>query len=162
MLHRVTVRLYDDNILDAELLDALAECDSRRKQELIRTFLRVGFNQIMSNRSSALNAMETTDAVTGLYSNSGVEKRKEHVRKNKADSKHSSDDSIVEENHMEVNEDNNKSETTTLDVGNEREGLNADKDVKEVLMDVDPSLIDDEEDDDDMFNPLGALAKKFS
>lgn len=155
MLHRVTVRLYDDNILDAELLDVLATCDSRRKQELIRTFLRVGFNQIMSGQIStgSLDLNEATSFVSQERDSPRVRVEKVPVKKAKLEKETASDK--TEAVSVEVKE--TKQKETVVE---KKEKTNKASE-PEVLMDMDPTLME-EEDEDDVFNPLNQLAKRFS
>lgn len=155
MLHRVTVRLYDDNILDAELLDVLATCDSRRKQELIRTFLRVGFNQIMSGQVSTgnLDLNEAKSFVSQERESPRVRIEKVPVNKKVEPKK-----ATIKESEEQVIENNEAQKEETV-VEKKEETKKASE--PEVLMDMDPTLME-EEDDDDVFNPLNQLAKRFS
>ena len=42
MLYRYTVRLYDENPLDASILDDLSALDSRQRHDFLRTLIRLG------------------------------------------------------------------------------------------------------------------------
>jgi hypothetical protein len=58
--------MYDDNLLDAVILDSLAGTDHRRRQEIIRTFIRVGYNQIMAGANA--NILDSLNGIDSLQS----------------------------------------------------------------------------------------------
>ncbi|WP_415912628.1 hypothetical protein [Neptuniibacter sp. QD37_11] len=60
MRRRIQVALYTDDILDAEILDFLAE--SRNKQEALRTLVRAGFNSYSKGLKDAVAVQQALES----------------------------------------------------------------------------------------------------
>lgn len=75
-LHRYILRLYDDDILEAEILDYIIDQPVSRRQELLRTFVKIGFGALVSGND--------TVKVRGAARNkTGEESEKKAKKKNR-------------------------------------------------------------------------------
>jgi hypothetical protein len=152
MLHRITVRMYDDNLLDATILDSLAGTDHRRRQEIIRTFIRVGYNQIMAGaNANSLESLSGLDSLQALLVAGPDAAKVEPPARTPArtPAKASEQEEPVKETIQEAQ---------SLPVIDEYQVATEAKD--DLLLSAAPVV--DEEEEDDMFNPLGQMARKFS
>ncbi|MCP1674164.1 hypothetical protein J2T57_001266 [Natronocella acetinitrilica] len=61
MRHRMTVNLYDENPLDADLLDYFADLGRSRRQELHRMLLLAGYNALVRNRNAQEAVIQAAD-----------------------------------------------------------------------------------------------------
>lgn len=58
MRHRFVVALYSDVELEAEIADLLADMPNSRRQEMLRTFLKVGYKSMYQKGQSPSNKSE--------------------------------------------------------------------------------------------------------
>ena len=118
MLHRYTVRLYDENPLDAELVDILADLDRRQRQELLKLLLRIG-HKSLNNGMTVEQAMEQsvlsdmTEKMNNLTSVRRANMGSSYSRKNKQIAQQYKNESTTA--LSENNPDSNQIESVSLD-----------------------------------------------
>jgi hypothetical protein len=140
--------MYDDNLIDATILDSLVGTDQRRRQEIIRTFIRVGYNQIMSGSSigesgpESLSGLESLQAVlvaghSSLKIDPSLKKRVNGAEGGNEIAKKGRKDILL-------GDDNVPDEAQEIS--------------NDILLGAAPVI----DDDDDIFNPLRQMKRKFS
>ena len=162
MRHRLTVALYDDNDLDAEILDFLSDLNKGR-QENLRTLLRAGFSVIVNQTSMEEARLSTLDEETirslaanalninpkgSLFKKSPVTKREvvkePHVEKQTVNDDLKANDKVVV---TETQESPPNTEINT-DIINHEEIIKENDSKEEFKKELN---------EDDIFNPLAKL-----
>lgn len=79
MLYRYTVRLYDENPLDASILDDLSALDSRQRHDFLRTLIRLGHQALNLESNHGLIEALVKQEVASVLSASPSEARAAHL-----------------------------------------------------------------------------------
>lgn len=83
MRHRLTVALYDESPLDAEILDHLAGYPQGKRQEIIRSICRAGFATLVQHKNASEAVIDSLDSdvssmliqILSNNTNSGINSR---------------------------------------------------------------------------------------
>lgn len=139
--HRYIVPLYEDNPLDAEVLEYLAEHSKKARPDLMRSLMRAGFSVLVQKETFDIGKLASLDdeAIRAILNSlvggngAGVSKRPRAAKKRKSE----------------------KRRQDVADSNADAEEKNSDEAVSEPEVIGDPSFLEDGDEED--FNPLAQL-----